>query len=170
MKGGADFHADGIGGRTKLRKPVAIGQLRAEHQPRERRAFGDEPHIGRADLGDPVGFASALRGGGDDLAAQFHKPFGGEFDQQRFVARKVAIGCGMADACPARHRAQAEIGERFLFQQRARRIEQRVAQIAMMIGTYAGGIVQDLLRRSFSSRANRLDVSQRLPPIVSTSA
>ena len=118
-------------------KLVAVGQLAAEHQPRQRRALRDEAHIGGADGGDLVGFGAWRLGRLADLLAQFVEAFDGQFHQQRLVIGKVAIGRGMADAGLARHGPQGQRRQRFFFQDGARGFQQAVAQIAVMIGTAA---------------------------------
>ena len=64
--------------------------------------------------------------------------FHAQFDQQRLVIGKMAIGRGMADAGAPRHRPQGQRAQRLFFQDGARRIQQAVAQIAMMIGRVCG--------------------------------
>ena len=166
----ADFDADGIRGCTELGEALAIGQLRSEHQPRERRPSGDEAHIGRTDLGDPVALRAVLRRRCGNAGTKFRKSFDSQFDQQRFMIGEMAIGRRMTDASTARDGTKAEIGERPFFEKRARRLQQRVAQVAVMIAFGRRSRIHDLSCRNFSMRANRLDVSHRLPPIASTSA
>ena len=131
----ADLVADGIGGLAQSGKLVAVGKLAAEHQPRQRRPLGDEAHIGGADIGDAVGFRPGDLGRFDDELAQFGEAFHAQLDQQRLVVGKMAVGRGMADAGPRATARKRQRAQRFFFQDGARRFEQAVAQIAVVIGT-----------------------------------
>ena len=70
----------------------------------------------------------------DDILAKFVKAFHAQFDQQRLVIGKMAIGRGMTDAGAARHGPQGQRAQRLFLQDGARGVEQAVAQIAVMIG------------------------------------
>ena len=164
-----------------------LGSCEPEHQPRHRGTLGDKSHIGCADIGDAVGLRSRHLGRLDDILAKFVEAFHAQFDQKGFVIGEMAIGRRMADAGAPRHGPQGQRAQRLFLQDAPRRIEQPVAQIPVMIGAlqlgrFALGIVLGValfvihalpLRapwRTYSCRAKRLDVSQRLPPRPSTSA
>ena len=162
--------ANAVRGVRIVRKGFAVGQLRTEHQPRQRRAARHEAHIGRADIRDAIGRKARTGCGGDDFRAQFLEAFDRKLDQQRFVIGEMAVGRGMADARASRHGAQRLSAASPSSSRIAARPRASVAQVAMMIAAYANVIVHALASLNFSIRAKRLDVSQRRPPIASTSA
>src|ERR1051326_1795321 len=176
VQSGSDFAADGIGHLAELWEGIAVRQLWTEHQAGERRPARHKSHRGGTDLSYPVRLDIGRVDDGTDLLAQFGKSLRGEFGEQGLVVGKVPVRGGVTDARLARNGAKAQLGQRFFFQDGARGIQQRIAQIAMMIGARAPSLSRTVRSVHYlpflkaSCRANKLDVSQRLPPIFSTSA
>ncbi len=65
--------------------------------------------------------------------------------------------------------AQRQRTKPLFFQDIPRRLAQGIAQVAVVVAAYTNVLVHGF-PLSFSMRAKRLDVSQRRPPIASTSA
>ena len=125
-------HGGGYRVQRCLQQVARLGA--AEDQPKQRRVVGRKAHIGQA-AGQKARLATTGGGRGAALGrCQPLQPRQCQRRHQRALVRKVPVNRGGADTHIARHLAQAQVIGIAGGQQLQARLDQRAAQITMVVG------------------------------------